>query len=29
MNLRVGGKPLTHTLDQHASNLGGRGQELN
>ena len=25
----VGGKPLTHTLDQHAPNLGGRGEELN
>ena len=24
----VGGKPLTHTLDQHAANLGGRGQEF-
>jgi hypothetical protein len=23
----VGGKPLTHTLDQHAANLGGRGVE--
>jgi hypothetical protein len=25
---RAGGKPLTHTLDQHAANLGGRGQEF-
>ena len=27
--LPVGRKPLTHTLDQHAANLGGRGQESN
>ena len=25
----VGGKPRTHTLDQHAANLGGRGAESN
>ena len=24
----VGGKPLTHTLDQHAANLGSRSQEF-
>jgi hypothetical protein len=24
--LGVGGKPLTHTLDQHATNLGGPAQ---
>ena len=23
------GKPLTHTLNQHAPNLGGRGEESN
>ena len=23
------GKPLTHTLDQHAANLGSRSQESN
>ena len=26
---RSAAKPLTHTLDQHAANLGGRGQESN
>jgi hypothetical protein len=25
----LGGKPRTHTLDQHAVNLGGRGEESN
>jgi hypothetical protein len=25
----VGGKPLTHTLDQHVTNLGSRNQESN
>ena len=25
----VGGQALAHTLDQHAANLGSRGEELN
>ena len=28
MKFGVGGQPLSHTLDQHAPNLGGQAREF-